>query len=61
MLRCLCVKVRMSLAASDAVELSGSMFDPATLPSMDPSDAKAGMDAELFRVLSKAVEELGLE
>ncbi len=49
----------MSLAASDAEELSGSVTDPA--PSRLPSAAKAGMDAELFRVLSKAVEELGLE
>ncbi len=32
---------------------------PSGLPA--PSTAKAGMDAELFRVLSKAVEELGLE
>ncbi len=51
----------MSLAASDAEELSGSVTDsaPSRLPA--PSTAKAGMDAELFRVLSKAVEELGLE
>ncbi len=41
----------MSLVASDAEELSGSVTDLA---------AKAGMDAELFRVLSKAIEELGL-
>ncbi|KAL0168644.1 hypothetical protein M9458_036866, partial [Cirrhinus mrigala] len=39
----------MSLAASDTEELSGLSHDPAP------------MDAELFRVLSKAVEELDLE
>ncbi len=51
----------MSLAASDAEELSGSVTDPAPSRLPAPSAAKAGMDAELFRVLSKAVEELGLE
>ncbi len=51
----------MSLAALDAEELSGSVADPALLPSSAPSAAKAGLDAELLRVLSKAVEELGLE
>ncbi len=51
----------MSLAASDAEELLGSVDDPAPSHLPAPSAAKAGMDAELFRVLSKAVEELGLE
>ncbi|KAL0152267.1 hypothetical protein M9458_051990, partial [Cirrhinus mrigala] len=53
----------MSLAASDAEELSGSIYDPAPLPSADISDprSKTGMDAELFRVLTRAVDELGLE
>ncbi len=51
----------MSLAASDAVELSGSIADPALLPSSAPSAAKAGLDAKLLRILLKAVEELGLE
>ncbi len=51
----------MSLAASDAEELSGSVTDPAPSRLPTPSAAKAGMDAKLFRVLSKAVEELGLE
>ncbi len=51
----------MSLVASDAEELSGSVTDPAPSGLPAPSAAKAGMDAELFRVLSKAVEELGLE
>ncbi len=51
----------MSLVASDAEELSGSVTDPAPSVLPAPSAAKAGMDAELFRVLSKAVKELGLE
>ncbi len=51
----------MSLVASDAEELWGSVTDPALSGLPAPSAAKAGMDAELFRVLSKAVEELGLE
>ncbi len=51
----------MSLVASDAEELWGSVTDPAPSGLPAPSAAKAGMDAELFRVLSKAVEELGLE
>ncbi len=51
----------MSLVASDAEELWGSATDPAPSGLPAPSAAKAGMDAELFRVLSKAVEELGLE
>ncbi len=51
----------MSLAASEAEELSGSTADPAPLPPSEPSDVKHGMDAELLRVLSKAVEELGSE
>ncbi len=51
----------MSLVASDAEELLGSVTDPAPSGLPAPSAAKAGMEAELFRVLSKAVEELGLE
>ncbi|KAI2663140.1 ORF V: Enzymatic polyprotein [Labeo rohita] len=53
----------MSLAASDAEELSGSINNAAPLPSADTSDprSKTGMDAELFRVLTRAVDELGLE
>ncbi len=42
-------------------EISPVLFDPAPSGLPAPSAAKAGMDAELFRVLSKAVEELGLE
>ncbi|ROL53119.1 hypothetical protein DPX16_14132 [Anabarilius grahami] len=51
----------MSLAASEMEEWAGDSEDPAHLPSLEPIDARAGMDAELFRVLSKAVEELDLE
>ncbi|KAK2874560.1 hypothetical protein Q8A67_021713 [Cirrhinus molitorella] len=51
----------MSLAASDTEKLSGFSHDPAPLPSMEPSAAGSGLDAKLFRFLSKAVEELGLE
>ncbi len=51
----------MSLVASDDDELSGLVTDPAPLGLPAPSAAKAGMDAKLFRVFSKAVEELGLE
>ncbi|KAA0714748.1 hypothetical protein E1301_Tti006412 [Triplophysa tibetana] len=42
-------------------ELSGSVFDPAPLPSVKHSKPALGVDSELFRVLTKAVEELGLE
>ncbi|ROI16371.1 Cyclin-dependent kinase 10 [Anabarilius grahami] len=52
----------MSLAASDeAVGWAGESEDPIPLPSLEPIDHSTGMDAELFRVLSKAVEELDLE
>ncbi len=51
----------LSLAASDAEKLSGSSHDPAHLQSAQPSASSSGMDADLFRVLSNAVEELGLD
>ncbi len=51
----------MSLAASDAEELSSLVTDHALLPSSAPSAAKAGTVAELLCVLSKAFEELGFE
>ncbi len=51
----------MSLAASDAEELSSLVTDHALLPSSAPSAAKAGTVAELLRDLSKAFEELGFE
>lgn len=50
----------MSLAASDTEDWSGSVDDP-PLPSRDQSNNRAGLNAELFRVLFKATEELGLE
>lgn len=50
----------MSLAASDAEELSGS-YDPAPLPSAQPSEPKSGIDTRLLHILTKAVEELGLD
>lgn len=50
----------MSLAASDAEELSGSP-DPAPSMSSEPNRSKLGIDAELIRVLSRAVDELGLD
>ncbi len=51
----------LSLAASDAEELSGSYNDPACSQSAQPSTSSPGMDADIFRILSNAVEELGLE
>ncbi|ROL55048.1 hypothetical protein DPX16_0152 [Anabarilius grahami] len=51
----------MSLAASDAEDWTGSSHNPAPLPSLEPIDARASIYTELIRVLSKAVEELGLE
>lgn len=51
----------MSLVASDTEELTGPAKDPTPLPSLEPIDVRAGMDADLFRVLSRAIEELGLE
>ncbi len=51
----------LSLAASDADELVGSYNDPAHSQSAQPSASSPGMDADLFRVLSNSVEELGLE
>ncbi|ROI15658.1 hypothetical protein DPX16_20196 [Anabarilius grahami] len=49
----------MSLVASKTKE--GPSEDPAPLPSLEPIDARAGIDAELFCVLSKAVGKLDLE
>ncbi len=51
----------LSLAASDAEKLPGSYHDPASLHSAQPSTSSPVMDGDLFRVLSNAVEELGLE
>ncbi|ROJ42279.1 hypothetical protein DPX16_1720 [Anabarilius grahami] len=51
----------VSLAASDPEHWVAESDEPAPLPLLEPIDHSAGMDAELFRVLSKAVEELDLE
>ncbi len=42
-------------------ELSGSVTDPALFPSSASRSAKLRADEELIRVMSKAVNELGLE
>ncbi len=51
----------LSLAASEAEELLGSYNDPAPSQSTQPSASSPGMDADLFHVLSNAMEALGLE
>ncbi len=51
----------LSLAASDAEELSGSVADPALLPSSASRSPRLKADDELIRVMMKAVNELGLE
>lgn len=51
----------MSLAASEMEEWAGNSEDPTHLPSLEPTDARAGMNADLFCVLSKAIEEVDLE
>ncbi len=51
----------LSLAASDAEELSGSVTDPALLPLSSSRNARLKADNELIRVMTKAVNELGLE
>lgn len=48
--------------ASDVEDWTGSTNKPRPLAlSLELINARAGMDAELFRVVSKVVEELGLE
>ncbi len=51
----------LSLAASDAEELSGSVADPALLPSSASCSARLKADDALIRVMTKAINELGLE
>lgn len=51
----------MSLAASDVEKWVGSSVSLAPLPSLEPIDTRAGMDANLLSVLSKAVKEISLE
>ncbi len=49
------------LAASVAEELSGSVTDPALLPSSSSRNARLRVDEELTRILTKAVNVHGLE
>ncbi len=51
----------LSLVASDVEELSGSVTDPALLPSSASRNARLRADEELIRVMTKAVNELRLE
>ncbi len=50
----------LSLAASDAEELSGDVTDPSFLPSSASRNTRLRADEELIRVMTKAVNELGL-
>ncbi|CAM4295375.1 unnamed protein product [Leuciscus chuanchicus] len=49
----------VSVAASESEDWSGSA-DPAPSSQCDRLDTRASVDAELFRVMSRAVDELGL-
>ncbi len=51
----------LSLAASDTEELSGSVADPALLPSSASRSARLKADDTLICVMTKAFNELGLE
>ncbi len=51
----------LSLAASDAEELSGSVADPALLTPSASCSARLKADDKLIRVMPKAVNELGVE
>ncbi len=51
----------LMLAASDVEELSGSVTDPTLFSLSSSCNARLRMDEELIRVMSKAVNELGLE
>ncbi len=51
----------LSLAASDAEYLSGSVTDPALLLSSASRNTRLRADEELIRAMTKAVNELGLE
>ncbi len=42
-------------------ELSGSVTDPTLLPSSSSRNARLRADEELIRIMTKAVNELGLE
>ncbi len=49
------------LVALDMEELSGSVTDPALLPLSSSRNARLRADEELIRIMTKAVNELGLE
>ncbi len=51
----------LSLVASGTEELSDSVTDPVLLPSSASCNARFRADEELIRVMTKAVNELGLE
>ncbi|ROL46421.1 hypothetical protein DPX16_0821 [Anabarilius grahami] len=51
----------VSLAASEPEHWLGESDDPNPLPPLEPIDHGSGMGAELFRILSKAVEKLDLD
>ncbi len=51
----------LSLVASDAEELAGSLTDPALWPLSSSCNARPKANDELIRIMTKAVNELGLE
>lgn len=51
----------LSLAASESEEWRGSLTDPIPPNQSDAGSARASADAELLRVLTKAVDDLSLE
>ncbi len=51
----------LSLVASDVEELSGSVTDPALLPSSVSHNTRLKVDEVLIHVMTKAVNKLGLE
>ncbi len=51
----------LSLASSDAEKLLGLYHYPTPFHSAQSSASSPGMDADIFRILSSAVDELGLE
>ncbi len=51
----------LSMAASDAEDLSGTYHDLTPSHSAQPRASSPGMDANVFCVLTNTVEELGLE
>ncbi len=51
----------LSLVASDVEELSGSLTDPALLLPSSLRNARLRADEELIRIMTKAVNELGLK